>query len=95
MSRWLIVLLLASGMAAADEWFTVEPTDRPITIAAGGVGADQRDEVGLGDLGGVGEHPLRCLAARLALEAGQPVGVRQRTDSSARWDRCHHPERMP
>ena len=38
MRRWLIiVLLLASGMAAADEWVAVEPTDRPITIVAGGV----------------------------------------------------------
>ncbi len=37
MSRLLPLLVLASGLAAADDWVTVEPADRPITIAAGGV----------------------------------------------------------
>ena len=37
MSRLLLLLVLASGVATADEWLTIEPTDRPITIAAGGV----------------------------------------------------------
>ncbi len=37
MRRLLGLLMLASGLAAADEWVAVEPLDRPITIAAGGV----------------------------------------------------------
>ncbi len=37
MRRLLWLLMLASGLAAADEWVVVEPVDRPITIAAGGV----------------------------------------------------------
>jgi hypothetical protein len=37
MSRWLLLLALCGGVAAADDWLPVEPMDRPITIAAGGV----------------------------------------------------------
>ena len=37
MSRLLLLLSLCCGAAAADDWLTVEPMDRPITIAAGGV----------------------------------------------------------
>ncbi len=37
MNRWAFVLLFCAGLASADEWISVEPMDRPITIAAGGV----------------------------------------------------------
>jgi hypothetical protein len=37
MSRWLLLLAVCGGVAAADDWLPVEPMDRPITIAAGGV----------------------------------------------------------
>ena len=37
MSRLLLLLSLCCGAAAADDWLRVEPMDRPITIAAGGV----------------------------------------------------------
>ncbi len=37
MSRLPLLLLLCGGLAAADDWITVEPADRPITIAASGV----------------------------------------------------------
>ncbi len=37
MNRWVLALLLCAGVASADEWVSVEPMDRPITIAAGGV----------------------------------------------------------
>ncbi len=37
MSRVSLLLLLFAPLAAADDWMTVEPTDRPITIAASGV----------------------------------------------------------
>ncbi len=37
MSRLPLLLLFCSGIAVADDWITVEPADRPITIAASGV----------------------------------------------------------
>lgn len=37
MNRSFALLALISSMALADDWVTVEPLDRPITIAAGGV----------------------------------------------------------
>ncbi len=37
MRRLLLILAMATGVAAADDWTTVEPADRPITIAAGGI----------------------------------------------------------
>lgn len=37
MNRLLVLVVLCAGVAAADDWVTVEPMDRPITIAAGGV----------------------------------------------------------
>ncbi len=37
MNRLTLLLLLVAGFAAADDWITVEPSDRPITIAASGV----------------------------------------------------------
>ncbi len=37
MNRWALVMVLCAGVASADEWTSVKPMDRPITIAAGGV----------------------------------------------------------
>lgn len=37
MRRLPLVLLVFGGFAMADDWITVEPADRPITIAASGV----------------------------------------------------------
>lgn len=37
MSRLLVLLSLCCSAAAADDWLAIEPMDRPITIAAGGV----------------------------------------------------------
>ena len=37
MSRLLILIVVLGGVANADDWTTVEPLDRPITIAASGI----------------------------------------------------------
>lgn len=37
MRRLLVLLAMWTGVCAADDWTTVAPSDRPITIAAGGI----------------------------------------------------------